>query len=256
MKYRKLFTAGILSTAVIVATLFTSVLFGQNTGVDVVVGDVIGRSGQTVSVPVVLNTRGTLVRSVEVNFSYDGTVLLTGTGVVGFALPPLWNGTCNEEAPGDLRCVASAIAGSNADISGTLFDISFVIDSNYTTGTLPIVVVTAEVFNDANTLLLSSVIDGSVVVAVTSIETAKVVIVGLPANVERLEVLPTVIKNSVGFRQQLGAWAHFTDGSTADVTSNVTWTSLTPLVTEVSNTGVVTIVGVGAGTILIEFTSS
>ncbi len=99
----------------------------------------------------------------------------------------------------------------------------------------------------------SSPAGGSATITATSGTFTATSVVQVPGDssdvLTALTVVPTSSRIAVGTPQQLVALGTYTDGTTRDVSSQVTWTSSNPALATVSNTGLAT--GVAAGTVTI-----
>ena len=93
------------------------------------------------------------------------------------------------------------------------------------------------------TVTVTSVQDGTKSASTTvSVTTASPSLVSV-------SVAPTTVNTAPGATQQFSAMGHYSDGSTADLTSAVTWNTSTPGVAAVNNSGMVSVQGVGSATI-------
>ncbi|PMS18845.1 hypothetical protein C0Z18_16090 [Trinickia dabaoshanensis] len=71
------------------------------------------------------------------------------------------------------------------------------------------------------------------------------------ATLQSISITPSPANTGVGITRQFTATGHFSDGSTADLTTTATWTSLTPSIAAV-NAGAVTGSALGTATILVS----
>jgi len=73
--------------------------------------------------------------------------------------------------------------------------------------------------------------------------------------IRSLEMLPSGVQLQPGQNQQMVVQAHFSDGRTQDVTAWVKWTSANEAVCQISDTGLVTVIGPGEGAISAWYSS-
>jgi Bacterial Ig-like domain (group 2) len=86
--------------------------------------------------------------------------------------------------------------------------------------------------------------------------TASVTIaVGSAVVLQTISVLPATATIASGLTQQYAATGHYSDGTTADITSSVTWTSGTAAVATIDSAGLATVVGTSGQTTNITATS-
>jgi hypothetical protein len=86
--------------------------------------------------------------------------------------------------------------------------------------------------------------------------TASVTIaVGSAVVLQTISVLPATATIASGLTQQYAATGHYSDGTTADITSSVTWTSGTAAVATIDSAGLSTVVGTSGQTTNITATS-
>jgi uncharacterized protein YjdB len=76
---------------------------------------------------------------------------------------------------------------------------------------------------------------------------------GKTSQIVQIDILPSTVSLTVGTTQQFSATGHFSDGTSQDMTSNVTWTSQTPAVATITAAGLAT--AKSAGTSAISGTS-
>jgi len=222
---------------------------------DVVVGDAVGAPGETVQVPILVDSQGQLIESFQVNLAYDGVALLTPVGSAGSVpLPAAWVLTINEAASGDFRFLAIDISGTGAIITGDVIKVQFDIAPAASPGPIALSTSLVELSAMDADLLPVNVVDGTVTVTETGLAVNSVVILGLPSEIISVEVTPRTVKGAIGTVQQLTATATLNDGSQQDITGNIIWTSSNPAIATVTVGGKVTIVGVGNTTITGVFT--
>lgn len=75
---------------------------------------------------------------------------------------------------------------------------------------------------------------------------AALTVTAAAANLTSIVISPTASSMPINTSQQLTATGNYSDGSSADLTSTVTWTSSTTAIATISNTGLVSAVGAGS----------
>ena len=232
----------VLALAMVVGGL---ILAGESVPTtDILIGDVSGVAGQTVSVDVAVNTQGQEILGASINLTFDGVVLPGAVAVPGPALPAGWTFIENLAGPGDHRI---AIADPNAlgnVLEGVLYTVSFTVATDAPLGTVPI---TAGLVNIPNGGVIK-VVPGELSVVGQVISNA-VITMGLAAMIDSLDVTPRTFKGPGGTTQQFTAIANLDDGTVVNVTNMAAWASTNQAVATVSATGVGTIMGPGNASI-------
>ncbi|MGO9452235.1 MAG: beta strand repeat-containing protein [Candidatus Binataceae bacterium] len=183
--------------------------------------------------------------SATISASFNGIVGSTGVTVTATTLvsinvtpadPTIANGTTVQ-----LTATGTFSNGATADLTGSVTWAS----SDNTIATVTGGLVTGKGVGSASISATQSGISGSTTVTVSAVTLTAIMIT---------PVSPTIAK---GTTAQLTATGQFSDGSTQDITTSVTWASSEPSVATVSNAsgsqGLVT--GVAAGTTTISATS-
>ena len=126
------------------------------------VGTVTATRGQLIEVPVTLDVDVPIV-GIQLNVAYDGSLLQSGDGKRGPALPKSWQVFSNEPAPGDLRLITLSFEGD------TLFPGSepkllavFRVAPDAPTGDIPISVALLHIAGTENNLLDLAIVGGAV----------------------------------------------------------------------------------------------
>jgi hypothetical protein len=232
----------------LVATM-ASALDGREA--DLVLGDVVGARGQTVGVDVVANTQGGVAKAIQVNFAFDGAVLVNPVGLAG-SNPLPGSLVCNSPAPGSLNCLALDLAGVGIPLEGDVMRVEFDVAGDAPFG--PHVVSTSLVdIQGENDILPVTVVNG--LVTVVDLFLNSVIIIGLPPELTDPHVEPRHVKGAIGTVVQLTGLA-LEDGVEVDITANVTWLSGGATVVAVTPSGEVTIVGSGNASVSGIFTPS
>jgi len=106
--------------------------------------------------------------------------------------------------------------------------------------------------------VVTGVSNGSTTIQATASNgvTASVTIaVGSAVVLQTISVLPATATIASGLTQQYAATGHYSDSTTADITSSVTWTSGTAAVATIDSAGLATVVGTSGQTTNITATS-
>ena len=248
------FVAGVLVIAVTPVILAIVGVFAQ-TGTpqpaDIVIGSASGVPGQTVSIPIVINTQAQLANAFDLNLAFDGATFPGSTGVTGSEpLPVSWLFTANEAAAGDLRYLGAGFTPIAGDVlAGEILRAEIRIALGALPGTYPITASLARISNALDGDLPVIVADGAITVLDLNLRLNTVTMIVLPSPAlevfDRLEARPRDFTAEVGSTVQLSGWRILSDGSEVDITADVIWISLNPAVATVTETGLVVFVSEG-----------
>ena len=126
------------------------------------VGTVTATKGQLIEVPVTLDV-DVPIRGIHLNLVYDGSLLQSGVGKRGSALPEGWQVFGNEPSPGDLRIITLSFEGDSF-LSGKepVLLAGFRIAPDAPNGDIPISVALLDVADAANNRLDLAIVNGTV----------------------------------------------------------------------------------------------
>ena len=131
--------------------------------VDVVVGDVAGVRGESVSINIVIDSQGQLVRGFQVNLTFDGTALPNAIGSA-VSLPKDWIFANNLAGPGDLRFLGISSTDTGAVLSGDVLSAQFDIPAETAFGPITISTSLVDILHTIGAPLPVNVVKGSVIV--------------------------------------------------------------------------------------------
>lgn len=125
-------------------------------------GTVTAAQGQLIEVPVTLDV-DVPIRGIQLNLVYDGSLLQSGVGKRGSALPEGWQVFGNEPSPGDLRIITLSFEGDSfiPDKEPVLLA-GFRIAPDAPKGDIPTSVALLDVADAANNRLDLAIVNGTV----------------------------------------------------------------------------------------------
>ena len=201
--------------------LTTQVTWGSSDGTVATVSNAAGTNGLATA----LGLGGTTVRATSGSVSGDTTLTVTGATLASIEVTPAASSLANGLTR---QFTATGIFTDNSTQDLT---------TQVTWGSSDETVATVSNADGSNGLVISAGA-GNVTVSATSGDVSgDTTLTVTDATLASLEVTPATSSLAHGLTRQFTATGHFTDGSTQDLTSQVTWASSDEAVATVSNAG-------------------